>query len=184
MIMHIIHCFLLQLPENYPVYDESYEKSWNGNGGLPDNFVTYDKISHIGEFDGFIYLSNVISGDNSTYMYTLIDENGYNVNITFKLNDDTSATENILSAENIDDFRHVSSDVTSSVFVDGVKYTYVKGNLLYIENVYRDMTIIIWGDSVLSDYPINGEETFISRLLDPSKASAAISELGSFVATE
>lgn len=174
-----------KLPENYFFYDESYEKTWNGNGGLPNNFVTYDEISHIGAFDSFIYLSNVISGDNSRYMYTLIDENGYNVSITFKLDDDeTYATENILINENINDFRNLSSEISGSIFIDDVKYTYVKGKLISIKNVYEDMTVTITGASVLSDYPIDGEETFMGRLLDPNEASAAISEFSSSVVTE
>lgn len=174
-----------KLPESYSFYNESYEKICEKNGGLPENFVTYDKISHIGAFDSFIYLSNVISGDNSRYMYTLIDENGYNVSIKFKLNDDKpSEAENILITENINDFRNLSSEISGCVFVDDVEYTYVLGKLLSIKKVYEDITVTITGASVLSDYPTDREETFISRLLDPDTASVAISEFGSFVVTE
>ena len=166
-----------KLPENYSFYDETYKKTCAENKGLPENFITYDKISHMGEFESFIYLSNVISGDNSTYMYSLMDENGYNVNIRFKLNEEGfSEAENILITENIDDFRMVTSEIACCTFVDNVKYTYASGKLLSIKMVYENVTITITGNSVLSDYPVDGTDTFISRLLSPNTASEALAQ--------
>lgn len=43
---------------------------------LPDDFVSYEKISQFGDFGGLVFLSETQKGDFSWYMYNLFDPLG------------------------------------------------------------------------------------------------------------
>ena len=55
---------------------ESYNEYIKSNK-MPDNFISYDNLKHLGEFDGFVCLSGEEITENSRLFYNFIDRNGF-----------------------------------------------------------------------------------------------------------
>ncbi len=144
--------------------------------GMPDSFMTYEELSFLGSFKAFICPPFASAKELTQYMYDFKDSNGYDIAIDIRPVKNQISTENILMLNNVTDYRKLSSDERGVATINGLTYSYVKGSLLTIEFVYENMQFVISGNSVLSDYPVNGEDTFMSRLLSPATAKAAAAE--------
>ena len=144
--------------------------------GMPDSFVTYDELSFLGSFKAFICPPFASAKELTQYIYEFKDSNGYDIAISIKPMNNQISTENILMLNNVTDYRKLSSEEKGVAIINGFTYCYVKGNLLSIKFVYENMQFVITGNSVLSDYPTNGTDTFMSRLLSPATAKAAAAE--------
>ena len=83
--------------------------------------------------------------------------------------------------ENPLDYRNISTEEKGVIIANGVKYVYVKGQLFSIDIQYANLKITLDGN--LMDYPANGADTFMSRLLSPSTAKAAAAELVALIST-
>ncbi|MBE6655066.1 MAG: hypothetical protein E7608_06375 [Ruminococcaceae bacterium] len=155
--------------ENYSLY-----LSFLNSNNIPKDFITYDQISDIGIFSHFVCLSNADLGDYSHYVYFVKDNNDFNLSVYVERIEDIISTENVLMNENPLDYRNISTEEKGVIIANGVKYVYVKGQLFSIDIQYGNFKITLDGN--LMDYPTNGEDTFISRLLSPATAKAAAAE--------
>ena len=150
--------------------------------GMPDSFVTYDELSFLGSFKAFICPPFASAKELTQYIYDFKDSNGYDVAIAIQPMNNQISTENILMLNNVTDYRKLSSEEKGVATINGFTYCYVKGNLLSIKFVYENMQFVITGNSVLSDYPINGDDTFMSKLLSADTAKGAAAQLSDLIA--
>ena len=150
--------------------------------GMPDSFITYDELSFLGNFKMFICPPFASAKELTQYIYDFKDSNGYDVVIAIQPVRNQISTENILMLNNVTDYRKLSSEEKGVATINGLTYRYVKGKLLTIEFVYEDMQFVISGNSVLSDYPVNGEDTFMSKLLSADTAKDAAAQLSDLIA--
>ena len=161
--------------ENYSLY-----LSFLNSNNVPKDFITYDQISDIGIFSHFVCLSNADLGDYSHYVYFVKDNNDFNLSVYVERIEDIISTENVLMNENPLDYRNISTEEKGVIIANGVKYVYVKGQLFSIDIQYGNFKITLDGN--LMDYPANGADTFMSRLLSPSTAKAAAAEFFTAIA--
>ena len=150
--------------------------------GMPVSFVTYDELSFLGSFKAFICPPFASAKELTQYIYDFKDSNGYDVAIAIQPMNNQISTENILMLNNVTDYRKLSSEEKGVATINGFTYCYVKGNLLSIKFVYENMQFVITGNSVLSDYPINGDDTFMSKLLSADTAKDAAAQLSDLIA--
>lgn len=134
---------------------------------MPDDFVTYDKIKTIGTFECLVFLSDAYAEDYSSYMYSLVDSEGFG--ITLYVDHSEGVLSNLDSVSNLHgtDMRMLS-DTRSGVFTsDGLKYQYVSGELLSIswETLNVNYTLCASGAPMLSTYPLT-KSTFVGKMLD------------------
>ena len=162
--------------ENYSLY-----LSFLNSNNVPKDFITYDQISDIGIFSHFVCLSNADLGDYSHYVYFVKDNNDFNLSVYVERIEDIISTENVLMNENPLDYRNISTEEKGVIIANGVKYVYVKGQLFSIDIQYANLKITLDGN--LMDYPTNGADTFMSRLLSPATAKAAAAELVASIQT-
>ena len=163
---------------SFYTYDEY--KEYMDTHSLPADFVRYESLSQIGEFYAFVNLDDYDDIEHTEkYMYSFTDSNDFIVSISFEKIDSSkiSTEEYIFLSEKPVDYRKLSSYQKGIVNVDGMKYWYINGELSSIELIYGDTEIIISGTGMLDDYPVNDEDTFMSRLLSPATAKAAAAEL-------
>lgn len=149
---------------------------------LPDNFVYYDDISEIGEFDllvfGYLPNGNV---DYDHYVYALaIGEQHVSLYVSEGELDTFYESDQIISEINSDNLasadRSKVPNTTKSAyyFHNGMKYIYdIYGNLMTIE-WYSDgftFTLHSFTDLIESgQYPLRGEQDFLSKLLNKQTA--------------
>ena len=164
-------------------YDEylSFVKS----NDMPDDFITYDIFSDFGKFQTFICEPFTTGDECKEYIYVVEDDNGYSVMFSIELAEKELVTENyIFMSDNISDYRFVEYDNVVHSIVNDLKYSYARGKLFAITALFGNIKIVMTiSGGRFENYPINGADTFISRLLSPATAKAAAAELVASIAT-
>ncbi len=149
--------------------------------GMPDSFVTYDELSFLGSFKAFICPPFASAKELTQYIYDFKDSNGYDIAIDIRPIKNTISTDNILMLDDVKDYRYLSSDERGVFTTNGLTYQYLRGELSCIEFKYNDMQFVISGNGMLSDYPVNGEDTFMSRLLSADTAKDVATQLAASI---
>lgn len=158
---------------------ETYDEYLNfiGSAELPAEFVAYEEISNLGEFQSFVCLSESRINDYSSCMYTLFDES----QSEFVLYVDIGSKETIPSASTVttidgSNMRSlVNSTDSGSFVVSGMEYKYVDGKLHTI-SWFKDNVRYTLFDS-LGDYPENTTTTAVAKLLDLETAASCLDAL-------
>ena len=150
--------------------------------GMPDSFITYDELSFLGNFKMFICPPFASAKELTQYIYDFKDSNGYDIAIDIRPIKNTVSTDNILMLDDVKDYRYLSSDERGIFTTNGLTYRYLKGELSCIEFKYNDMQFVISGNGMLSDYPVNGVNTFMSKLLSADTAKDAAAQLSDLIA--
>ncbi len=162
--------------EVFGLYSEDEYEKYVVDTTLPDSFVSYDELSHIGAFDSVVFLENANELKYNSYMYTLIGTNEKiyiyvyhsGVNESISTND-----QSVIMTHSNTDLRSLS-DTTSGIYIEGdAKYTYVLGNLHTIEWTTSNVTYVMYTSDGLSKY--NSGNYFINSMLNKEKVASAIS---------
>jgi hypothetical protein len=171
--------------KNYSEYLSFIDKKSN-DGILPNNFISYEMIKDIGDFEMFEtwYFPYY-------YTYRVIDGNGMEIFIYVDPLSNEISTENIILSNNSDNLRNVtpSNNEKRSVFtINNVSYRYYASGKLY------KIGWVVGGKQIelgiakdykrLSDYPLDGETTFVSQLLSTQTAAAAVQSFNQKVEAE
>lgn len=146
---------------------------------LPDNFVYYESLTALGEFDGLLILSPKTDDyealEYSEYVYLFQDANGYE--LTLWVGDERTAQTPVAS-EYRGDMRVFSSageKLTGSVFCNDIEYRYNGGNLSYISWESNGIPFTLGTDTKAEGfYPEDGPLTFVQELLHTDTNKAAI----------
>ena len=158
-------------------YDEYLD--FIGSAELPAEFVEYEDISYLGEFQSFICLSEARVNDFSSCMYTLFDES----QSEFLLYVDIGSQEAIPSESTVTDINGsnmrslVNSTDSGSFIVSGMEYKYVGGKLLSISWFKDNVRYTLSGDSMLGDYPENATTTAVAKLMNIETAASCLDAL-------
>ena len=152
----------------------------------PDNFVLYDAISILGDFDNYlVFTSEVYKGQYHMYQYNMIDQKQFR--FTFKVfHDDFVEPDIILNkTDSMTNMATTGTGETGWILQDCLMYRYGKGNLLAIYMQIDDVQVALSYQDRYREYPVdeNGElTTFIERLVfgDEEEALAAADEFITF----
>ena len=167
---------------DYEAYT-SYINEKRNKKELPEDFISYDAIKEIGAFVSFS-----ISDRYTNYFYNVIDENGELITIHIKpLSSFINTGRVIFSNDKYDEnnLRKVSQffndDTWQFINFENINYRYYSnGGLNTINWVVNGKLFTVTMMSNyrrLSDYPLDGEETFVSRLLSKYTAIASVQSL-------
>ncbi len=146
---------------------------------LPTDFVTYEQLTMLGSFFSLVILSDGRYGDFSEYVYTFIDENNFKTVLyvehinQLSAQDQLTAKTYLLADETTSNLRNHSSLESGYVLLDSGEYKYINGNLLSIEVPIGNIVFTVYGEN-LYQYPTGDKQTFVSQLLDPNTAAAAL----------
>ena len=132
---------------------------------LPENFVKYEDIAHLGAFEGLVVLSDAPNGDYSQLLYNLKDSAGQSLGLYIYTMSREHENDTVIDAVDSDDLRRVSSGVSGVYTFLDIDYRYVSGELLSMTWVKNGVEYVLIGDSMLSDYPQNSD-TVVSKMLD------------------
>lgn len=158
------------------LYSEDEYEKYIADAKLPDSFILYDELSHIGAFDSVVFLENANELKYNSYMYTLIGSNEkIYIYVYHSGAQETISTNNqpVIMTNGNTDLRSLS-DTTSGVYIEGdAKYTYVLGNLHTIEWTTSDVTYVMYTSDGLSKY--NSGNYFINSMLNKEEVASAIS---------
>ena len=113
---------------------------------LPDDFITYEKLSSIGEFDLLIFS---VSGDHTFYQYILNGEGGFKIVVSIEhyteeekkvLN--ASTTNQPIQLQNLPSSNMIYTSVYKSqaVIYNGIQYSYnsdgeLRALMIWIDNI-------------------------------------------------
>lgn len=157
---------------------EEYEK-FIDKVRLPADFLFYEDIKEIGEFECLVIKSYYDTGEYNKVFYTLRDSEGNRLSLNYapydsKEEEDTSIITSGINAENLRKLNNTQNGIYIS---NGIQYKYVSGLLLSVSWITGNYQITITGDSMLSDYPQDISGTFASALLAVETAKAEINTL-------
>lgn len=158
------------------LYSEDEYEKYVADTTLPDSFVSYDELSHIGAFDSVVFLENANELKYNSYMYTLIGSNEkIYIYVYHSGAKETISTNDqpVITTHSNTDLRSLS-DTTSGIYIEGdAKYTYVLGNLHTIEWTTSNVTYVMYTSDGLSKY--NSGNYFINSMLNKEEVASAIS---------
>ncbi len=154
---------------------------------MPDWFVTYDAISFLGDFCGFV-LMNDVNGNNMRYYLTTNgeDEFGFYFNHESlsgtpwrKYKEPNRSFSDVLCVEN--NFRQIKSKSAGRESTLNGRYGFHdivfqyndKGLLTDIYWTYKGTLFMLFD---LEYYPTDVTDTFVSRLLNPETVDVAVAE--------
>lgn len=141
---------------------------------MPNNFVTYDEIKTIGIFECLVFLSDAYAEDYSSYMYSLVDSEGFGITLYVDHNQGVLSNSDSVSNLHGTNMRMLS-DTRSGVFIsEGLKYQYISGELFSISWKTQNInyTLCAFGEAMLSKYPIS-ESTFVGKMLNSNTSTQA-----------
>lgn len=137
---------------------------------LPDDFVSYAKIESIGDFSALVFLSDAYRGDYSSYMYSLVDSEGFEMSLYVDHGERNLITQSPISNVNKTNMRE-QLDTSKGVYVfDNIKYSYLTEGLLSISWQDQDITYCLSSvNQLFSKYPLT-EATFVGKMLNTETA--------------
>ncbi len=162
---------------------QKYERHAAYLSELPDDFVSYDRIKKLGSFYSYM----IFSPSYQVSVYYVTDANAgileLNLSEPFDENDGFPFDE--LTDLTINgDMRSLESPQTGFYYLENLMYRYVDGRLVCIYWVHNDVRYGLCyfpAESTapmdFTSYPIDGEDTIASRLLNSETAAAALEEL-------
>ena len=132
----------------------------------------------MGSFDSFVCLTDARAGDYSECLYSLIDDSGYRFSVYVYTEGATpNVTQtSIITSVNEADLRTLSSESHGTYTKNGLRYSYIAGELLSITWTVDDVTIVISGNSALYDYPYVSS-TLVGKLLNTQTAESAVASI-------
>lgn len=159
---------------NITDYDE-YCK-YVASAKLPESFIHYSQIESMGEFKGFV----TSPYNPSEGVYFLTDANGVELLLYYDpIDTSQSDLQNSLqlsSASSVD-MRTYSEPTNGVVSIGALNYKYLNGELLSIQWSTDSSLLTLYTDS-FQDYPLDSEHsTFVSKILNRSEVSTALSAL-------
>ena len=165
------------------IYNYGEYLSFLESTDLPNDFVEFDSLNGFGSFSGFVDLSSSPNPftpyDYDHYMYTFIDENGYDYAIYVRREANYIPKEDINQEDiNLADMRTLSSEQCGIYTMNGFKYNYVNGQLISIrwhhEGMYYCLSIY---SSDFVDYPIDTLTPFAKLVNIRDESIAFMKEL-------
>ena len=157
---------------------DMYTEFLNSNE-MPDDFVLYDEISDVGDFEILIFLCNAYSHDYSSYLYGLVDSEGFEISLYVEHNTDEFSleTDSIIQVNKTN--MSLLTDTSDGDYIhDNIKYTYVSGELFSISWKTQNITYILCkgGYPMFSDYPPT-TSTFVGKMLNLDTATQALNDI-------
>ena len=160
---------------------ESYNEYIKSNK-MPDNFISYDNLKHLGEFDCFVCLSGTEITEDADCFYVFRDKSGFEFCLYVYNSKDKSASKveiknHILNFES-NDLKTVGDDKTGTWQYDhqGIKYNYIDGQLLSVDWTLNNTRFVLFsggGGIFLNDLPF-AQNSPISKLFYKDTATEAV----------
>jgi len=157
---------------------EDYEK-YISDGLDMEGFVTYEMVKSFGRFELFVDYGRK---KGLSYLYGMVDENGYDLNLHIKPLSETDRTEVTTEKPPHNDLR-TSQNRAEFYSVNNILYEYYDGGLYSISWSTNTHSYTIKSGHTVRPYAYTGDKvTLLSRLLNAETAEAAVAEFNAKVA--
>lgn len=142
-------------------------------GNLPDEFVSFDALSILGDFDNYL----VFTHDYDMYMYNMIDEKGFHFSVYIRHCGFVRPKKILWKSRKMVNMLETGTDETGWLPRDKIVYLYRSGKLggiyLYIDGL--QVAITFMGGMRIEDYPVGtdgNDSTFIERIVFGTRKEA------------
>lgn len=138
---------------------------------LPSDFLSYEEISHLGEFKSFVAYRNPITDIYSEYHYSIIDSSGIELFFSaFHYDKFAAPIHSVTSEVDLNNMRVLNSEEQGGYLVGELQYYYIQGKLNYLEWKINDVTFQLDANckstnNVSANYPVD-KTTVFGQLLD------------------
>ena len=157
---------------------DMYTEFLNSNE-IPDDFVLYDEISDIGDFESLVFLCHAYSIDYKSYLYGFVDSEGFQISLYVYHDTDKFSLKNDSIVQVNKTNMSLLTDTSDGDYIhDNIKYTYISGELISISWKTQNITYIlcISGSPMFSDYPPT-TSTFVGKMLNLDTATQALNDI-------
>ncbi len=153
--------------QNFEEYQKFLKSSQNSHF-LSDKFVSYDKLSMFGEFDGMVFLHDLsYETEFYRYMYNFLIHDRFDFSLYVYENGKTYETSlPELTDVNVNDLRQVELESNGYFVSNGFTYTFIQGKLSSVRWTSNgiDYVFACVGYADFYDYPIETND-IISKIL-------------------
>ena len=145
---------------------------------INQNFINYGKISDMGEFVSFVFISDALSEDYSRGFYTLKNADGLEFGLYVEPVDRTniSSLKQIFSVQSSTDMRTLGTEESGVYSLDGIEYIYVSGVLSSIIWESDDVMFTVLLDSNITNLQIDEMSGCLSQLLNAQTACQYVND--------
>ena len=154
-----------------------------------EGFIRYDQISFIGEFKSWVLLSDEHNFDR--YMYTFIDENGKEIDITIYHDytkewcwKDDNMNKDILSIPSDGNLIKYNGGKKGVITVGNLNYNYTVGYLNYITWTSGNYGFMLSSYDYAKYYTLGEKETFLHDILLLDTAVPSMEKFNVAIATK
>lgn len=138
---------------------------------LPEDFVSYEEISMLGEFDGFVCLDGTKVEKGSSLFYSFKTDDGWECNVYVYHEERESLLSPLLEEVlNKEDLRTLREERKGYFMIDGMTYGYAKGKLISVKWEDEGIIFVLYS-SYLSECP-ESHPVFGLFSADTAKATA------------
>jgi hypothetical protein len=138
---------------------------------LPEDFVSYEEISMLGKFDGFVCLDGTKVEKGSSLFYSFKTDNGWECNVYVYHEERESLLSPLLEEVlNKEDLRTLREERKGYFMIDGMTYGYTKGKLISVKWEDEGIIFVLYS-SYLSECP-ESHPAFGLFSADTAKATA------------
>ena len=155
----------------FEAYNEFIAKS-----DLPSDFIYYEMLKSIGEFDGLVILTTE-PGDYRYGMYSFIDKLGNHIYLYFEPYENVSYKKVLSKIQNADDLRCTYSKDHGAYVYKDLTYRYVNGLLISIEWKYGNQLLSLCFEEEIVDCSMEDLNPFIQSMLNLKTAPQAVRDL-------
>ena len=138
---------------------------------LPDDFVLYEELRQIGNFQSLILLSYLYYGDFSSYLYGFEDEEGNEFSLYVK--DEEWKDFGHPTVEHTGDMRTVAIGEACQVVNNGIIYNYLSGRIYTVKWTHNGKYFTLVFENT-KEKLADGTSDFIQKILNSNTAEAAM----------
>lgn len=161
-------------------YEEyvSFIKSTKSTNVLPDDFVSFENLSRFGKLRSLVFISD--KDDYSWYLYSLVDEYGYDIGIYVDHKNRERFARDAISEKDINPYdKRTTTALYGKYNENGIDYSYHKGILYSIDWEINNIQFTLCVGKEIKDYPIDSD-TAMSKMLNVDTVGDVIEEIATY----
>ena len=157
----------------FGLYSEDEYNAYMADATLPEHFISYEQLSHLGLFESIVFLEDARSLKFESYLYQFgSGKEEINLYVYHSIEKFSSYAEGQSVSQPNTDLRTLPSNESGVYIEQNVIYNYIKGELHTITWLSSGITYVMYATPSLSIY--KSGNTFIKSLLIKDEIAYAL----------
>ena len=157
----------------FGLYSEDEYNAYMADATLPEHFISYEQLSHLGLFESIVFLEDARSLKFESYLYQFVSgKEEINLYVYHSIEKFESYAKGQSVSQTNTDLRTLPSNESGVYIEQNVIYNYIKGELFSVTWVRSGITYVMYTEPNLSNYKSGND--FINALLIKDEIASAM----------